>query len=206
MTELAQKGTLKAYTDEAKSAQQELYKLGYYGNFKPLADGRINTKEFREAVRAFQKAHHLTPDGIVGEKTAAALQKDFQAAYVRTKGEIQLDIAEQFNNEVRTLHLKRNDIRMNASQSAIRSNSFASYGDSGQEVKEIQTLLKRHGYEIKVDGFFGAKTKAIVMQYQKSNSIQVDGFVGKETIRYLVQFPTNLAGCDLVCNYIGLRS
>ena len=36
-------------------------------------DGRLG-KKTRSAVKAFQKKHHLTADGVVGDKTWAALQ------------------------------------------------------------------------------------------------------------------------------------
>ena len=56
-----------------------------------------------------------------------------------------------------------------------------SYGSSGSEVRELQTLLKNNGYNLDVDGQFGPKTQAAVKAYQKANGLDVDGIVGTNT-------------------------
>ncbi len=50
--------------------QKALLRAGYDPG--PV-DGRLG-KKTRSAVKAFQKKHHLTADGVVGEKTWAALK------------------------------------------------------------------------------------------------------------------------------------
>jgi N-acetylmuramoyl-L-alanine amidase len=55
-------------------------------------------------------------------------------------------------------------------------------GDSGDEVKQIQTKLKNWGYyDGSVDGSFGKSTMAAVKAFQKKQGIKVDGIVGTET-------------------------
>ncbi len=56
-----------------------------------------------------------------------------------------------------------------------------SYGSYGENVKKLQTALNNAGYDLEVDGGFGAKTKAAVVDYQTKNSLRVDGVVGNET-------------------------
>lgn len=56
-----------------------------------------------------------------------------------------------------------------------------SYGSSGDNVKKLQTKLNAAGYNLAVDGGFGAKTQAAVKDYQKKNGLAVDGVVGSET-------------------------
>ena len=56
-----------------------------------------------------------------------------------------------------------------------------SYGSRGDDVKQVQTLLNKNGYQLDVDGQFGPKTQAAVKDYQKKNSLSVDGIVGKNT-------------------------
>ena len=56
-----------------------------------------------------------------------------------------------------------------------------SYGSSGSDVSELQTLLNQNGYNLNVDGIFGAKTQAAVKDYQQKNSLSVDGIVGTNT-------------------------
>ena len=60
--------------------------------------------------------------------------------------------------------------------------ALLSYGSNGDAVKELQTNLNTvGGYNLDVDGGFGEKTKAAVVDYQKKNGLAVDGVVGDET-------------------------
>ncbi|MDI9441152.1 MAG: peptidoglycan DD-metalloendopeptidase family protein [Bacillota bacterium] len=59
--------------------------------------------------------------------------------------------------------------------------SLIHYGMRGTDVKEIQQMLVDLGHELVVDGVFGPKTKAAVMQVQKDLGLRVDGVVGPET-------------------------
>lgn len=56
-----------------------------------------------------------------------------------------------------------------------------SYGSSGASVRQLQQALNQAGYALDVDGGFGPKTKAAVIDYQKKNGLAVDGVVGSET-------------------------
>jgi len=56
-----------------------------------------------------------------------------------------------------------------------------SYGSSGDSVRQLQKALNKVGYKLDVDGGFGPKTKAAVVDYQKKNGLAVDGVVGSET-------------------------
>lgn len=55
-------------------------------------------------------------------------------------------------------------------------------GSKGNEVKELQILLNRVGYNLDVDGSFGPKTVVAVKDFQRKNNLVVDGIVGKNTI------------------------
>lgn len=55
------------------------------------------------------------------------------------------------------------------------------YGSRGDSVKMLQTLLNRLGYNLTVDGDFGAKTEAAVKEYQRKNGLTMDGIVGAKT-------------------------
>jgi peptidoglycan hydrolase-like protein with peptidoglycan-binding domain len=56
-----------------------------------------------------------------------------------------------------------------------------SYGSSGSTVTELQKLLNQNGYNIAVDGIFGANTQAAVKDYQQKNGLAADGIVGTNT-------------------------
>lgn len=59
-------------------------------------------------------------------------------------------------------------------------------GSRGEEVKTLQTKLKRWGYYSgNVDGIFGAGTKAAVVYFQKANGLTPDGVVGATTAKAL---------------------
>jgi N-acetyl-anhydromuramyl-L-alanine amidase AmpD len=72
-------------------------------------------------------------------------------------------------------------------------------GDKGAPVKELQNLLKMHGfYTGAIDGDFGPGTDKAIKAYQKSKGLTVDGIVGKRTYRHLLEgVDTDRAGFDV---------
>ena len=61
------------------------------------------------------------------------------------------------------------------------------YGSQGDDVKELQKSLNKNGYNLSVDGIFGANTQKAVRDYQKKNKLAVDGIVGTNTWNVLLQ-------------------
>jgi len=61
---------------EVETLQKALAQLGLYDG---KVDGDFGTGT-KDAVIAFQNAHNLTPDGIVGEKTADAINQALASA------------------------------------------------------------------------------------------------------------------------------
>lgn len=59
-------------------------------------------------------------------------------------------------------------------------------GSSGDDVKNLQELLNRNGYNLDVDGVFGSKTQAAVRDYQAKTGISVDGIAGEQTYSALM--------------------
>ena len=61
--------------------------------------------------------------------------------------------------------------------------ALSKYGSQGEEVRQIQTKLKRWGYyNGSVDGIFGSKTLTAVKLFQKKNGLTVDGIAGSKTL------------------------
>lgn len=58
-------------------------------------------------------------------------------------------------------------------------------GSKGKRVRELQALLVRAGYAVKVDGDYGPSTRDAVRDFQRSQKIVADGVAGPETIRKL---------------------
>ena len=54
-------------------------------------------------------------------------------------------------------------------------------GSKGSEVKALQELLNKAGYNLVVDSDFGPKTEAAVIAFQKQHNLEVDGIVGLKT-------------------------
>lgn len=61
--------------------------------------------------------------------------------------------------------------------------ALSKYGSRGDEVKQIQTKLKRWGYyKGSVDGIYGSGTLAAVKSFQRKNGLVVDGIAGTKTL------------------------
>ena len=61
--------------------------------------------------------------------------------------------------------------------------ALSKYGSTGNEVKQIQTKLKRWGYyNGSIDGIYGSKTVAAVKYFQRTNGLTVDGIAGTQTL------------------------
>lgn len=57
---------------------------------------------------------------------------------------------------------------------------------TGNDVKEMQTLLAYYGYDIDTDGVFGKHSDACVRSFQSSKMLTSDGVVGEQTWRTLL--------------------
>jgi len=61
--------------------------------------------------------------------------------------------------------------------------ALSRYGSRGEEVRTIQTKLKRWGYyKGNVDGVYGSQTLSAVKLFQRKNGLTVDGIAGKKTL------------------------
>lgn len=61
--------------------------------------------------------------------------------------------------------------------------ALSKYGSRGDEVRQIQTKLKRWGYyDGNVDGIYGSQTLAAVKYFQRKNGLSVDGIAGSKTL------------------------
>lgn len=61
--------------------------------------------------------------------------------------------------------------------------ALSKYGSRSDEVRQIQTKLKRWGYyNGSIDGIYGSQTLAAVKWFQSKNGLQVDGIAGPKTL------------------------
>ena len=62
--------------------------------------------------------------------------------------------------------------------------ALSKYGSRGEEVRQIQTKLKRWGYyNGNVDGIYGTQTLNAVKYFQRKNGLTVDGIAGPATLK-----------------------
>lgn len=79
---------------------------------------------------------------------------------------------------------------------AVSENSsveaLSKYGSRGDEVRQIQTKLKRWGYyNGNVDGIYGTQTLNAVKYFQRKNGLTQDGIAGPATLKAMGIFNSN---------------
>ena len=72
------------------------------------------------------------------------------------------------------------------------SEALSKYGSRGEEVRQIQTKLKRWGYYYgNIDGIYGSQTLSAVKWFQSKNGLTVDGIAGPKTLAAMGITSTN---------------
>ncbi len=72
------------------------------------------------------------------------------------------------------------------------SYALSKYGSRGEEVRQIQTKLKRWGYYSgNIDGIYGSQTLSAVKWFQSKNGLTVDGIAGPKTLAAMGITETN---------------
>jgi len=149
---------------DVQYTQQRLAELGY---FSDTADGQFDSA-MQTAVKAFQRRHGLSVDGVVGAKTVAmlfsddAISADTEIPQPPTQEPTPTPTPGPADDVVlyRTLR----------------------YGNSGEDVAFVQRRLMELGYLAgAADGQFGTATLAAVKAFQKANGLTVDGVAGTKT-------------------------
>ncbi len=121
----------------------------------------------QRAVKEFQKASGLVVDGIVGEKTAAALFGDW---VTDSSGFPVYPVAD---NQLSSFELGR-DLKL------------ATPYMSGEDVRDVQDALALNNFSPgESDGVYGPKTQSAVIGFQKKKNLVPDGVVGQYTATLL---------------------
>ena len=128
------------------------------------------------AVKEFQKLNSLPQTGIIDEITMRKL------SYLHEKNR------EKFREEL--LKNKISEVKKNKKREddyLDQSDNILSEGSIGEYVKSLQSYLNVVSNKsptislLRVDGIFGPKTKAAVMEFQRIFELKQDGVVGYET-------------------------
>lgn len=145
-------------SSEVTFLQQRLQQLGYFqGNITGYY-GSLT----KQAVLRFQEAKGLTPDGLVGVNTQAALQaKQTASAPVVTPS---TPVAASPPVAVKE-----------------DTNPILQIGDRSSQVSMLQESLAAAGFSAGTNGIFDEATQEAVKQFQQAKGLSVDGIVGKQT-------------------------
>jgi len=147
---------------EVKSMQAALAALGYLSG---SADGKFGAKT-QAAVKSFQKGNRLTSDGKAGNLTLTALYNLSGGGTTTNSG--------------------TTGSSSGTSTGTASTSGKLVYGNSGSEVKKLQTALTNLGYSTGgADGKFGKATLNAVKAFQKASKLTADGIAGAKTLQVL---------------------
>jgi peptidoglycan hydrolase-like protein with peptidoglycan-binding domain len=114
-------------------------------------------------VRRFQRAHHISVDGVVGAGTAQAL---------RTVG------------ARRAAAKQRTEPSAGGSAQHLGDRALRK-GMRGHDVRVLQDFLTRAGYATPIAGVFGPETLQNVKRFQHAHGLTADGVIGSSTVQAL---------------------
>ena len=143
-----------------KALQTKLKELGYYTG---AIDGDYGSST-ASAVKEFQRRNGLTADGTAGEKTLSKLYGGTVSANTASATATPAASASS-NTQVQATLLKK--------------------GDSGAEVRAMQSRLVALGYLNSADGVYGIATYNAVAAFQRKNGLTADGVAGTMTLNRL---------------------
>ncbi|MDD6040336.1 MAG: peptidoglycan-binding protein [Clostridia bacterium] len=160
---------------DVKKLQQALEILGYY-------DGKIDGKYgsgTTAAVKAYQKAKGLTPDGYAGERTVKSIFGTCNSKSLTTQA---APGGGSSSSSVSTARYPTVDSIAQIGSAPATSRM----GDSGTKVVKLQQALECLGYyDGAIDGSYGNSTYQAVKRFQTKRGMKADGIAGASTIRVL---------------------
>jgi len=158
------------------------------------------------AARLLQQAAGVTPDGVLGPVTLAAVAardpRELTEDFLWLRGEFFADLARRVPSQ--RAFLPGWILRLTAVRKVALGNARApaaptppdtpppaerpvlTRGSTGEHVRKLQEMLKSLGFDIgPTDGDFGARTESAVMRFQRQAGLLDDGIVGPITWRAL---------------------
>ena len=152
--------------------------ISYKGNNPyTMSSGLIKRGQRGEGVKWLQwelneSGYNIEIDGIFGSDTYNAVKKFQKSCKITVDGICGDDTK----------------ARLVANGGSVKSNPYTEpksnlrKGSRGDGVRWLQYELREAGYsEVAIDGIFGAKTEAAVMNVQKNHNLTIDGICGKNT-------------------------
>ena len=165
------------FTGEAvRTVQRKLKELGYYNG---SVDGDFGP-ETEKAVKEFQKANGLTPDGKVGEQTLKKLNDKNAKTYKQAHATATPKVTAKPTKKVTATP------RPTATPN-LSKDYYLRLGSTGKRVETLQRRLIELGWlSGKVTGNFDEATEKAVRAFQdRTRGIYTDGIAGPDTLRAL---------------------
>jgi peptidoglycan hydrolase-like protein with peptidoglycan-binding domain len=186
--------------------QALLAKRGFY---KGNVDGVFGPST-KDAVVQAQKFYGLTPDGVVGSKTVAALEADTDAPQTASNltgddvvklqklltsrgfynGPVSGFIGDLTKEAIlkaqKFYGLTEDGVPGTATFKALEADSEYKKTAKTEDVRKVQSLLTERGfYKGEIDGVLGEGTKEAIRTAQRFYGLSVDGVAGAETVSAL---------------------
>ena len=188
---------------EVRYLQQNLIGLGFLND---KADGKYGSKTVT-AVKEFQAAFGLAPDGCAGKATRMAVYNAIVRLQVELKnagcapgtadGHFGSKTKTALEKYQRNHGLKVTGVADNATRNCMDANSdgirAGVAAQTREQVRQMQMALIGLGYlQGTADGVYGTKTREAVRLYQKAYGLGVDGTAGPDTMTSLKNAVTAL--------------
>jgi len=135
-------------------------------------------KTLQQKLKA--KGFNVSVDGDFGPKTAAAVKAFQKAQRLTSDGVVGPKTWAKLNAAA-----PKPPAAPSSSSPTLKT------GAHGAAVSDLQQRLRAHGYNVSVDGDFGAKTANAVRQFQRAKGLTADGVVGPKTWAKLKAKPTS---------------
>ena len=167
-------------SQEVREVQKRLKELGYY---KGSVDGDFGTQT-EKAVKEFQKANGLTPDGKVGEKTKAKLNSKNAVTYKQAHATPTPKPTAKPTAKPTPKPTPTPTPKPTATPN-LSKDYYLTNGSTGKHVETLQRRLIELGWlDGKVTGTYDDATEQAVRAFQrKTSKLWEDGIAGPETLR-----------------------
>ncbi len=186
---LAERYSTLEYGDRGDAVlrlQLALKELGYDPDG---TDGKYG-RGTENAVKLYQTANDLEPDGKAGHQTQS---KIFDGPSIAADGTLMTvtttgagTSSGSSSNASNNTDLDLEDLVANADNSS--NPNTIKFGDSGRRVTELQSMLTLLGYDTNgIDGRFGTGTMLALVRFQKANGLNPDGLCGAKTLQMIQQ-------------------
>ncbi len=153
--------------DSGNPARHVQLRLNIYG--AGLVTNVLYNPATEAAVRLFQKVNGLAVDGVAGKNTLAKLNSD-NANHINPVAGVIVGTG---------YPLPDTDWFGEADPDPRNHSGY--WKEDVPKIKQLQTLLNKHGAKLKVDGDYGPATAAAAVRFQKANGLKPDGLVGRKT-------------------------